>query len=203
MSQNEDFPKEEFIDKHQKYRESHREVLAERQKVYRQHNKDKIKQYLEKNRERISERDKQYRENNKEMLIERRKKYVEKNREKMMEKSKEYREKNKEKIIAPYTCTICDCQLQIKEKSRHNKSKKHENYVKFVKLLNDNNIDRQNIKQHYGDIVVDKKARQTIILDEINIDDKWYTIFAKNVDQDVEYKAYNEKHEIILCIKCE
>jgi hypothetical protein len=218
MSQNEEVPKEENINRYTKYKENnkekvketegkyrdtHREILAEKQRLYRQNNKEKIKQYLEKNKERIAERKKEYTVKNREQIAQYKKEYVENNKEKIAQYYKEYREKNKEKFIAPYTCTICDCQLQIREKSRHNKSKKHENYVKFVKLLNDNNIDRKNIKQHYGDIVVDKKAKQTIILDEINIDDQWHTIFAKNVDQDVEYKAYNEKHEIILCIKCE
>ena len=74
------------------------------------------KQHYKDNREKIKEYQKEYRENNKE--------YQKEYREKNKEKIKQYREDKKEK----YTCGCGSC-ITIDSKSRHEKTKKHQNYL--------------------------------------------------------------------------
>jgi len=85
-----------------------------------------------KNKERLSEQKKEYREKNKDKLNEYGKEYYKKNKEKMSEYKKEYYEKNKEKMSEKnkekYTC-ICGSTITINHRKRHEKSKKHQNFI--------------------------------------------------------------------------
>tara|TARA_R110000868_G_C10654646_1_gene745293 strand:- start:41 stop:577 length:537 start_codon:yes stop_codon:yes gene_type:complete len=71
---------------------------------------------------------KEWREYNKLKIIEQCKEYQLNNKEKINEQRKQYREANKEKIkkisTQPYTCD-CGKIIQLTEKARHCKSKKH------------------------------------------------------------------------------
>jgi hypothetical protein len=50
--------------------------------------------------------------------------------------SKSYRDQNKDKIKVyssqPYICTYCNCTMRLNAKSRHNKSKKHQEALELV-----------------------------------------------------------------------
>ena len=70
------------------------------------------------------EYDKAYRENNKEKI----KEYRENNKEKLKEKKKEYYENNKEKYKITFSC-ICGSKMQKHEKTRHEKTKKHQAFI--------------------------------------------------------------------------
>jgi hypothetical protein len=87
-----------------KYREEHKEQMAE----YRRKNKEKIdlqrKEYREKNKERdkekIATQRKQYYEKNKERILTQQRQYAEEHKETIKEKAKIFRQNNKEKIKA-------------------------------------------------------------------------------------------------------
>lgn len=96
---------------------------------------EKAKQRYESNKEEINERNKKYRENNKEKIAEKDKQKYESNKEKYAEKSKQRYERNKEKIAEKGKVKItCDCGsiCRISDKSRHLKSKKHQEYLSCV-----------------------------------------------------------------------
>jgi len=128
--------KEKISEKSIEYREKNKEKISEKNKEYFQKNKEKIseknKEYREKNKETISEKSKEYYEKNKEKIIDKSKEYYEKNKEKRIDKSKEYFQKNKEKISEKnkekYTC-VCGSTLTKCNKPRHEKSKKHQNFI--------------------------------------------------------------------------
>lgn len=86
------------------------------------------KEWLEDNKEHIQEYMKEYKEKNKEKEKEYMKEYKEKNREKKKEYMKEWHRKNKEKAKEKYTCE-CGSILTKNKKSRHEKTKKHINFI--------------------------------------------------------------------------
>ena len=79
---------------------------------------------------------KQYYELNKDKYLEKEKKWRETNIDKFREYQKQYREDNKEQIYKhqaqPYICE-CGSVFRQNEKSRHLKSKKHQNYLANLK----------------------------------------------------------------------
>ena len=87
------------------YREKNKGKLKEQRKNWGVKNKEKIKDYNERNKERTNE----WRENNK-------------------EKIKEYNERNKERRNRKVTCE-CGREINIRSKSRHEKSKFHQESV--------------------------------------------------------------------------
>lgn len=95
--------------------------------------KDYMELYYKNNKETRNNYYKIWRENNKEKLKEYNKTYLENNKEELSEKRKEWREKNKEKIAEKlkekYTCE-CESNLRKSDKVRHEKSIKHQNYIK-------------------------------------------------------------------------
>ena len=95
------------------------------------------KEYYENNKEKIKQHTKEYRENNKEKIKQHKKEYRENNKEKIKQHKKEYREINKEKLVEErkktFTCECGSC-LRLRDKSRHEKSMKHQNYLcKLIK----------------------------------------------------------------------
>ena len=80
--------------------------------------------------------DKKYRDKTKEQRKEYDKKYIEKNKEKIKKQKKEYREKNKEAIQKQKKEQfICECGgswIKGNGFKRHEKTKKHQNYIQFT-----------------------------------------------------------------------
>ena len=99
-------------------------IAGRTRKDYQIDNKDKIKennkQYHEDNKETIKEKQKQYYENNKEIIKQLNKKYRKDNKEAIKEKQK-----------VKYACE-CGTELTIAHKSRHDKSIKHQDYLKSI-----------------------------------------------------------------------
>lgn len=110
------------------------------QKEYYQDNKDKRKKYNRKynrkyrndNQEKIKERFRIYRNVNREKIKERFKKYSEVNKEKIKEQHAKRYQANKDKIkkenAKPFDCE-CGSKIKICSKAKHNKTKKHKNYI--------------------------------------------------------------------------
>ena len=90
----------------EKNKDKNREKKKESDEKYRKKHKDKIKKYM-----------KIWREENKDEISEKRKEYYEKNKDK-------FKEKRKEK----YTCE-CGSIIIKSEKLRHEKTKKHHNFI--------------------------------------------------------------------------
>ncbi|MCR9134340.1 MAG: hypothetical protein NXI08_17360 [bacterium] len=105
-------------------------------KEWRQDNKetlkDKIKQYREQNTDKIKERKQIYYENNKDRLKEKRINYYNDNKEKGRELNNQSYQRNKEKQLSrqaePFECE-CGSIIKKGQKSRHLKSKKHQDFI--------------------------------------------------------------------------
>lgn len=118
------------------YLEDNKERISEQLKEYRFKNTEKIaeyqKEYREINKNNSIEYQKEYRKTNKEKLSGKKKEWYEDNKEKVLEQHKQYRQKNKERISEQskikYTC-ICGSNLCKRDKTRHERSKKH---IKFI-----------------------------------------------------------------------
>jgi hypothetical protein len=91
-------------------------------KFYQEHHKEQIKEtkkkYYDKNKEQIHKKHKLYRDNNKEIIKEKDKEYRKNNKEKIAEKKKE-----------TYDCE-CGSTFRKDDKSRHERTIKHQNYIK-------------------------------------------------------------------------
>lgn len=94
------------------------------QYAYHQKNKDKAKEYREKNKEKIAERYKTYSQ-------------TEKAKKSKAESNAIYKQNNKEKINArrneSYECS-CGSTMRRDEKARHERSKKHQEYVNNISV---------------------------------------------------------------------
>ena len=104
------------------WRQDNKEQIIAREKIWRDNNQEHIKQYRkeynERNREHIIEKGKIYRENHKDIINERHKEYRVNNKETIRAKEKE-----------PYNCK-CGATIQKTEKARHNKTQKHQDWLK-------------------------------------------------------------------------
>ena len=87
---------------HKKYRETHKEAIAERGRRWRETNKEHraeyCRQYQQENKEAIAEQRRQYYQDNKEAIAEQQRQYYESNKEAKAEYQRRYRERNKEAI---------------------------------------------------------------------------------------------------------
>jgi len=100
-------------------------------------NRDKIserkKEYYTQNKDKISEYKKEYRSTHKDELSEKRKEYVNKHKDEISEKRKEHRIKHKDEISEKRKIKfICACgsECRISDKARHERSIKHQTYLK-------------------------------------------------------------------------
>jgi hypothetical protein len=97
---------------------------------------EKMKKYNEEHKELISEQMKQYYKETKEQRLEHVKKYYEENKQTILKQNKKYREENKEKIAEKQRrqIIICECgsNLQLHSKARHERSKKHLNFLNTI-----------------------------------------------------------------------
>jgi len=96
---------------------------------YYQDNKEKIKEYQAENREKIKEYQAEYRAANKEYQTEYQAVYNVENRDKIKEKNAERYQANKEKISKKFNCP-CGGKYTHNQKSRHLKTKQHQNWLK-------------------------------------------------------------------------
>jgi group I intron endonuclease len=96
-------------------------IVGQTPKEYREANKhifqEKSRKYCEINKTARAERSKEWREINKDKAKEHR----DANKEKIREKNKENYQVNKEK----YICKVCNCEITLCSKIRHEKCKKH------------------------------------------------------------------------------
>ena len=94
------------------------------------------KQYRNDNKDTLLEYGKQYRNDNKDSLNEKKKQYYNDNKDSLNEKHKQYYEQNKEiinkKRNEKITCPICGTKYSKRNKSTHEKSKKHVDSVKTI-----------------------------------------------------------------------
>jgi len=105
---------------HKEYNEINKEHIQARKKEYFQETKDHRRQYCYDNKERITEYYEHYNKLNEEKLFEYRKNYRQLNKDKIKE--------NARKKI---TC-ICGSCINQYQKSKHEKSKKHQLYLKSI-----------------------------------------------------------------------
>ena len=90
------------------------------------------KEYRNDNKDIIRENKKEYRGKNKEIIKEKKKEYYDKNIESIRKNKCDYYEANKEEISIKRKLTfICGCgtSCRIADKLRHEKSKKHQDYI--------------------------------------------------------------------------
>jgi len=103
------------------YRDSHKEEIAKQGKEYRDSHKEKI--FMQR---------KQFRDNHKDELKEKKHEFYEQHKEQILLHQKEYKEKHKEEIklkrAVIYIC-ICGISYTNNHKSRHEKSKKHQEFI--------------------------------------------------------------------------
>tara|TARA_R110000851_G_scaffold20957_2_gene63353 strand:- start:574 stop:1125 length:552 start_codon:yes stop_codon:yes gene_type:complete len=107
-------------------------ITGRTKQEYLEVNKEKKQEYNKKHREENKEHYKEYRETNKEHILEKNKKWREENKEKIAEKRKAYNNNNKEKRAEKFYCD-CGSVITIVSKTRHLKTKKHQNYISSIK----------------------------------------------------------------------
>ena len=108
-------------------------------KQYYEDNRDKLKedkkQYYKDNKEKHNERTKEYYNTNKDKILEQQKKKYDNNKDKILEKNKKYRENNKDEISEnkkeQMNCECGSC-FRKNDKARHERSIKHQNYLKSI-----------------------------------------------------------------------
>ena len=107
-------------------------VPGRTRKQYYEDNQDNIKmktkQYYKNNEDKIKEQTKQYYKNNKDKMKQIFKQYYKINKDKIKQKNENNKDKIKEKMSKKYICS-CGSNLRIKDKVRHEKSKKHQKYI--------------------------------------------------------------------------
>ena len=149
---------EQIKEQHKQYNIDNAEKIREQQKQYRIDNAQQCKQYdidnVEKrkeqkkqyhidNAEQIKEQQKQYRIDNAEKRNEQNKQYRIDNAEKINERHKRYRINNTEKINEKHNC-VCGGRYTTANLSKHNKSKKHQTYIKNNPIKIDTCIECEN-----------------------------------------------------------
>jgi hypothetical protein len=116
--------KEERVEYFKNYNEEHKEEIAEKKKIYHEEHKEEItekrKIIYENNKEEILQKNKKYRDEHKEEIIIKARIKYHKNKEELSEKKKE-----------TYECP-CGSVCRKSDKARHEKSKKHQDYLSTI-----------------------------------------------------------------------
>ena len=112
--------REHLLEQKRQYAVEHKEEIAEYQQNYYQEHKEERKEYLanyyQEHKEEHNKKSKEYRENNHEALKEYdRKRY----------KTPERQAQMKERAKIYYTCQVCDKEVALCKKARHEKCKEH------------------------------------------------------------------------------
>jgi len=105
---------EEHKEEKKEYRDEHKEEIKEYSKEYRDEHKEEIKEYREQHKEEIKEYGKEYREQHKEEI---------------KEYQKEYYQERKGELNKKHDCQ-CGGKFTYKHKTIHEKSQKHQDYLK-------------------------------------------------------------------------
>jgi len=118
---------EEKVEYHKEYRDEHKEEITEY-----------MKEWYDKHKEQVAKIGKIYRVKHKEEITGKKKIYYDKHKEEIAEKNKEYHQKNKEQISEQkketYECP-CGSVCRKSDKARHEKSKKHQEYLSTIGTL--------------------------------------------------------------------
>jgi hypothetical protein len=107
--------------------------LQQRERFYIENNECVNKVIPNRTEEEKNIYQKQYYENNKDNLIDCMKKYQQDNKEKIVKQQKQYYKDNKNEILKKMSVKFkceCDSFVRISDKARHEKSQKHQNYIK-------------------------------------------------------------------------
>ena len=100
-------------------------IRAWRSEEYKkEYYKDYDKKYYTNNKDRIREQISQYRQDNKEKIKKSTSLYYQKNKDSIQEQHKKY-------ASQLYTC-VCGSTIRLDSKSKHKKTKKHQNYLKSL-----------------------------------------------------------------------
>ncbi len=108
------------------------EKLDERRRLYKEWQEEAkerrrpYKEWYEDNKERR----RQYKIENKEHIATKNKEWYEANKDSVLQQKKEYRIENNEKLTQKTNC-LCGGLYQYKHKSDHEKTKRHQAYLKF------------------------------------------------------------------------
>jgi len=137
-----EYPCENYIQaciKEEEYRVELQSILNNN-KCYTGLSKDEYKkEYAKEHKEEITEYTKEYGQTHKKQILEKKKEYGQTHKKQILEKKKEYNQKNKEQISEKRKEKItCECGLIIckYEKPRHEKSKKHQDFIKNNLIIN-------------------------------------------------------------------
>ena len=146
----------------EEWRADNKEYIQEYEKKRGQENKEQLREYRQKynqeNKERIKEQRKKYRENNKEEILKKKREYHHNNKEKINEEKKQYHQDNRDRFLekAKRNKEIIHCgcgtSYQRCQRSRHLKSKFHQNYLNnnienvssIQEEANDNQLEAEN-----------------------------------------------------------
>ena len=116
--------REQCLDRNKKWRETHKEYMQEYQGHYYKENQDELKlyqkDYYKENKEYVLTRNKEWKQNNKEHVKELRVKYDD-----------AYRERRKQLQGERISCQ-CGAVIRRGERSRHQKTKKHQSFLNTV-----------------------------------------------------------------------
>ena len=124
--------KEKIKEQNKKKYENNKEKINEKHKKWRQDNKEKMKELQKKwhqdNKEKCNEQSKKHYEDNKEKYKEKNKKHYKDNKEIIAAKAKKWYQENKEIMKEKIECE-CGSVIRKDEKTRHNKTEKHQSYL--------------------------------------------------------------------------
>ena len=159
--------KQHILENQKKYRELHRDTLAEYHQDYYEQNKEILlkqkKEHYDNNKESIRPQHKEYRDKNKDVLAEKSKEYYEENKEAINTYKKEWYDKHKEQVLervkkhneehreekneyykeryqkkkaelSVKTECVCGGCYTVMSKSKHLKTKLHQEYEESIKL---------------------------------------------------------------------
>jgi hypothetical protein len=119
--------------------EDNKEHIKEQSKEYhsrpevKKRTNERYKKYYEDNKEKILEKCKQHRKDNPELYKKRHKKNYQKHKDKIIKRNSENYEKRKN---VKYIC-VCGKEIRIDNKRRHERSKKHIQYIEDMKEKGD------------------------------------------------------------------
>jgi Uri superfamily endonuclease len=119
-----------------------KDIAGRTSKEYYQDNLDNIskyhKEYYQDNLDKILEKQKQYNKDNADNISKYHKQYYQDNADNISKNQKQYRQENADKILEKKAeKVICECGCEISRGclSRHQKTKKHINQLKLIKLF--------------------------------------------------------------------
>ena len=120
------------------YKTINKDIISERCKKYREEHQDQIKKYRADHKKELSEKKKEWYIKNKEKVLDHVKEYRDSNIDAILERRRELYTLNKDKFKDKYDAKsnkyLCSCGSEIRtgEKTRHEKTLKHQDYLKSL-----------------------------------------------------------------------